>query len=115
MRPSFMNSSRTSLALPIPDDVNSFWNCHSPRSNDVIVFVHRILSDSRACWTSKSGTYWPHLLLNDTRLTSPSIYMGGYTTFAGSGDLRVHNCASELLDDLKLADGAHHSSPLSAS
>jgi hypothetical protein len=95
---------RTLDPLPVPDDVNSFWYLHNPASHTAVVFVHGIFSDSRGCWTSKTGVYWPALLIDDSRVALPSIYMGGYTTFPGSGDLKINDCARELFDDMNLGD-----------
>lgn len=110
-----MAASPERPAMPVPEDVNSFWYRHDPDARTVVVFVHGILSDSRACWRAgPTGPYWPDLLAADARVETPSIYMGGYTTFAGAGDFKIHDCASELLEDLGLPDGSGRPAPLSA-
>src|SRR6476660_9100667 len=95
----------------VPADNNSFWLWHND-SQTVLVFVHGILSDSLNCWTyvpserTEEYVYWPDLARNDPRIGHPSIYMGGYSTFPGSGDFRIKDAARELLDSLRIPDVA---------
>ena len=73
-------------------------------SPTAFVFVHGIFSDSRECWTSASGDYWPQLLRTDQRFGSPSIYLGTYHTDFSSGLYRVPDAATELLSYMRVRD-----------
>ncbi|MNM49178.1 hypothetical protein D3C81_601780 [compost metagenome] len=80
---------------------NNFWHIEN-ESNTVFVFVHGFFSDSRKCWKSTNGVYWPDLLLNDNRFESPSIYMAGFFTDVDSKNYAISDCANEVFDALKL-------------
>jgi hypothetical protein len=73
-----------------PEGENNVW--FADRNKDqVLVFVHGILSDSRSCWYRdpegmKPGVYWPDLVQSDRRFSEYSIYLGGYYTAIDSGD-----------------------------
>lgn len=73
-------------------------------SSTVFVFVHGIFSNSRDCWTSTSGVYWPQLLRADPRFGGPSIYLGTYYTDFSSGLYRVSDAAAELLSYMRVKD-----------
>jgi hypothetical protein len=102
-------------ALPIPEDLNSFWYVQNSSPSVVVVFVHGIMSDSRSCWTESSGVFWPDLVATDKRLGRLAIFMGGYTTFAASGDLRIADAARELLDAMRQTDSDLRVGPLAHS
>jgi pimeloyl-ACP methyl ester carboxylesterase len=90
--------------LPAPGH-NNLW--HEDRNSDqVIVFVHGVLSDSHGCWyrkpvDSRSGVYWPSLVRDDRRLRNFSIYLGGYYTSIHSNQYDVSDCAQELFNGLE--------------
>src|ERR1041385_97538 len=61
---------------------NNVWYKHG-NTEQVIVFVHGVLSDSSSCWytqraSDRPGVYWPDLLSSDERFNNCSIYLGGY-------------------------------------
>lgn len=91
-----------------PPDTNNLWYCHH-ESDEVLVFVHGILSDSLNCWLArdKHGTpvaYWPSLIASDSRFRNIGIYLGGYHTSVNSGDFPIQQCAAELLSFFKTTD-----------
>lgn len=57
-------------------------------------------SDSRKCWTSTNGVYWPQLISDDPRFGSPSIFMADFYTSLASNDYGVKNCAQEIFHQL---------------
>lgn len=87
---------------------NNTWHYFNSQSDTVIVFVHGILSNSKKCWTSKSGSFWPDIVCNDRRFASPSIFLGGYHTALDSNEYKLRDCAEELMNALERdgADGA---------
>jgi len=97
----------TAASLPMPrDQTNNFWYVHNS-SQVVFVFVHGIFSDSRSCWlfedtASNRLIFWPDLVRNDGRLSSPSIYLAGFYTSLGSGDFAIPECAREILNALAM-------------
>ncbi|MBM3753747.1 MAG: hypothetical protein FJW38_07180 [Acidobacteria bacterium] len=76
---------------------NNIWYLRRD-SDTVIVFVHGIFSDSRACWLTEDGEgeYWPSLVSRDPRFDEASIYLGGFHTALDSRDYTVRHCAGEL-------------------
>jgi hypothetical protein len=92
---------------PPPGD-NNLW-FYDGKKDQVIVFVHGILSDSHGCWyrgptDMASGVYWPGLVRKDPRFSEFSIYLGGYSTDRQSGQYEVSDCAQELYDALRRPD-----------
>ena len=84
---------------------NNVWY-EDRRTDQVIVFVHGVLSDSSSCWYAKPsndqpGVYWPDLLLNDKRFAGYSIYLGGYYTDVHATQYEVSDCAEELYNALR--------------
>jgi pimeloyl-ACP methyl ester carboxylesterase len=104
-------------ALPLPEKVNNFWYVYND-ADTVIIFVHGIFSSSRECWLYRDpqdpehSVYWPDLVRMDSRLESPSIYLGGFTTSLNAGDLSIKDCARELLDALTMVDSQGRRPPL---
>jgi hypothetical protein len=88
-----------------PPGENNFW--YKDRQTDqAIVFVHGVLSDSRDCWYREPSNhgpavYWPDLLSSDHRVADYSIYLGGYHTNAKAPEFEVRDCAEELYTALK--------------
>lgn len=85
---------------------NNLW--YKDRNTDqVLVFVHGILSDSASCWYAEPsrnndvGVYWPDLLSKDKRFGECSFYLGGYKTSTKSGPYEVSDCAEELFNALR--------------
>ena len=86
------------------DRVNNYW--YSRGNPTTFVFVHGIFSDSRSCWLyhdkpTNRRVYWPDLVLEDSRLGSPSIYLAGYYTAIDSGDFSLRDCAREVFEALQ--------------
>ena len=84
---------------------NNIWY-EDKQTDQVIVFVHGVLSDSSGCWykqpiENRPGVYWPDLLSKDARFADHSIYLGGYHTSKKSTQYEVSDCAQELYDALK--------------
>jgi len=77
-----------------------------------VVFVHGYFSSAASCWKSKSGVYWPELLLADPRLPEMSIFLGGYETGIDSGQYGIRDCANELFDSLQRRSPSHGASVL---
>lgn len=73
-------------------------------SPTVFVFLHGILSSSRACWRNPSGTYWPRLVREDPRLHGPSVYACEYSAGPFSGPFDVYDAAEDVMRSLH-ADG----------
>jgi len=103
----------TPLALP-PSGTNNVWY-HTNDSPSVVVFVHGILSDSRGCWLDQSGaapTYWPRLVVDDSRLQNPSVFLGGFYTAIDAGQFGIQDCAKELLNGLSVPDSDLNVTPM---
>jgi hypothetical protein len=82
---------------PPPAGENNVW--HEWNTSDtVIVFVHGIFSDSRSAWLHEGSEprYWPELIRNDPSFDQPSIFLGGFSTSALSGDYGMRQAAEEL-------------------
>jgi pimeloyl-ACP methyl ester carboxylesterase len=93
------------------EDANDRWYVKND-SETVVIFVHGIFSDSKACWTSNQGTYWPDIVKRDARLGNPSIYLGGYDTSFSSGLFGVYDAADELLKYLTTPDADLSPAPI---
>lgn len=65
-------------------------------SSTVVIFVHGLFSDSKKCWTSKCGVFWPDLLLKDVRFNRPSVFLAEFYTTPGSNDYGIRDCADEV-------------------
>jgi hypothetical protein len=80
----------------IPDaGVNNVW--YLDRGTDeVIVFVHGIFSDSRSCWACDPEPdhhrYWPELVARDERFKRFSIFLGGFYTALDAGSFGIEDC-----------------------
>jgi|GEM_PF-4071139 len=84
-------------------------------SDTVIVFVHGILSDSRAAWlTSKAPCqYWPALVASDTaNFGRPNIFLGGYYSGHDSGAAGIRDVAGQLFAALESPAGSPAVAPL---
>ncbi|WP_020168197.1 MULTISPECIES: alpha/beta hydrolase [Methylotenera] len=84
------------------------WHGHSNTSKTAIVFVHGFMSNSKSCWTNKN-TYWPNLLLSDTRLANEdySIYIAEYYTEIKSGNYSITDCSKQMFTNLNSSDLIH--------
>jgi tetratricopeptide (TPR) repeat protein len=96
--------------VPIPPGRNNVW-FRRTSSDQVIVFVHGVLSDSHSCWTSTregNSVYWPDLIARDKRFQNVNIFLGGYYTAVDSVRYEIRNSADELRGALhrKDADGS---------
>jgi hypothetical protein len=60
-----------------------------PAGDACVVFVHGVLSDGEACWTSANGTNWPGLLRDDTQVEGLGIYVFTYRTGVFSGAYHI--------------------------
>lgn len=83
---------------------NNLWY-QDRKTDQVIVFVHGVLSDSCGCWyreqpKNEAGVYWPDLLVKDSRFADYSIYLGGYSTTPTAQKYEVSDCAEELRNAL---------------
>jgi hypothetical protein len=91
-----------------PPQTNNIWY-HNATTDQVIVFVHGVLSDSNGCWYQERkghgpGAYWPDLLRKDTRFADYSIFLGGYYTDVDAGQYEISDCAEELFKALQRPD-----------
>jgi hypothetical protein len=84
---------------------NNLW-FQDRKTDEVLVFVHGIFSDSRSCWlrTDPLSVYWPDLVSRDCRFNRYSIYLGGYYTALDAGAFKVQHCADELFRALARPD-----------
>jgi 3',5'-cyclic AMP phosphodiesterase CpdA/pimeloyl-ACP methyl ester carboxylesterase len=89
-----------------PAGTNNLWYDYHADSDTVLIFIHGILSDSRAAWLYKGppDIYWPDLLKSDRRVGNVSTYLAGYETGLNAGIYNVADCAAEVLNGLKLSD-----------
>jgi Putative serine esterase (DUF676) len=69
---------------------------------DVVVFVHGILSNGEACWKNPNGAYWPSLVEADSTLGSIGIYVFTYQTEVFSGTYRLGDVVDALKEQLRL-------------
>ncbi len=111
---SSSDAGRHQESDPTPARTNNSWYHYDPQASIVIVFVHGFLSNSGSCWTSKSGVFWPDLILQDERFGKASVFLGGYHTAHDSADYKIRDCADELLHALGRADAVNRPSPLSS-
>jgi len=86
-----------------PEISSGAWY-HYNESDTVFIFVHGILSDSTACWSSEKHTYWPKMVVDDPRFKNPSVYLGGYFTDIGSGEFGIDDAADKLMRDMRSID-----------
>jgi len=101
---SFIASTQGPPSLPEPG-TNNLW--YQDRGTDeVLIFVHGIFSDSHSCWLREGPTpvYWPDLVSRDRRFNGYSIYLGGYYTALDAGAFKVQHCADELFRALARPD-----------
>ena len=105
-----MNPLQADGSQPLlpPPGRNNLWY-HYSHADTTLVFVHGVLSDSRACWLRSGSngnpdTYWPELIRKDPRLPEMGIYLGGYYTAIDAGAYDVRNCAYELFSALGRPD-----------
>jgi pimeloyl-ACP methyl ester carboxylesterase len=96
---------------------NNTWY-HRRNNTTALVFVHGILADSNSCWTHKPEDggpelFWPDLILQDQRLGSLDIFLGGYFTATDAGEYGIDDCAAELFAALNRSDAAGNPSVLS--
>jgi pimeloyl-ACP methyl ester carboxylesterase len=62
------------------DDLVSKFVRKQNAADTVIVFVHGLFGDSRATWTSPSGTFWPELLTKDSTFDGADVFLYSYPT-----------------------------------
>jgi pimeloyl-ACP methyl ester carboxylesterase len=77
------------------------WIRESP-DRGVVVFVHGLATDGRACWTNKNGTYWPDLLAADTVIDGPGIYVFTYRSDAFRAGYHLADAVDALREHLWL-------------
>ena len=65
-------------------------------SDTVIVFVHGLMSSSKACWANQNGTFWPKLVAEDPQFEAASVYLADYYSDIDSGQYDVAQCAREV-------------------
>lgn len=89
------------------------WH-RQPLSDTVIVFVHGILSDSRAAWLTSDApcAYWPNLVASDARFGKPGIFLGGYYSKVNSGSATIRDVAGELFATLATPSGSPGIAPI---
>jgi len=79
-------------------------NGHTPRyfrqkeaNTGVIIFVHGILGDSISTWTnSKTNSYWPRLLTEDTAFDGYDLYIFEYPSPAFSTSYSIDELADNI-------------------
>lgn len=81
-------------------------------SNTVFIFIHGLNSDSKKCWTSPKGMYWPQLIVEDSRFGAPSIFMADFYTALTSNDYGVKDCAQEVFNQLLRIDTYNNPPPI---
>lgn len=83
------------------------------KSKTVIVFIHGLFSDSDKCWRSGCNVFWPDLILNDKRISKPSVFLAEFYTGSGSNDYGIGECAKEVHSQLLRLDDLGNSPPIS--
>ena len=111
----FIREADPARIIPEPGK-NNLWYVDR-NTDDAIVFVHGIFSDSRGCWmantdASEHDRYWPELVARDSRFDRFSIYLAGYFTQADAGSFGIENCAQQLFDALGEATRPNEIAPL---
>lgn len=97
----------------LPSAGHNLWYCAND-SDTVVVFVHGLHSDNVTAWKSLapqdagsgSGSYWPGLVLSDTNLKQPSVYLAGFYTEIGGTEYGMKDAANELYSALSTPSGA---------
>jgi hypothetical protein len=96
---------------------NNTWY-HYNKSDTVFVFVHGIFSESRTCWLYEDrqnpslDRFWPEMVVEDSRLREPSVYLGGYYTAVDSTTYDASDCAKQLFTSLRNPDSENHDAVL---
>lgn len=90
--------------------MNSWYQLN--HSNTVFIFIHGLNSDSKRCWSSPKGIYWPQLIAEDPRFGSPSIFMADFYTTLNSNDYGVKDCAQEVFNQLLRTDTHNNPPPM---
>jgi len=83
------------------------------KSNTVLVFIHGLFSDSNQCWRSKCNVFWPDLILEDKRISRPSVFLAEFYTSTNSNDYGINECAKEVHAQLLRQDDQGNSPPIS--
>jgi tetratricopeptide (TPR) repeat protein len=93
---TFVSAAVGDLRLPAVRE-NNLWY-QDRETDEVLVFVHGIFSDSRSCWLREKQppVYWPDLVSRDCRFDQYSLYLGGYFTALDAGAFKVQHCADHL-------------------
>lgn len=92
---------------------NNTWHKFDSTTDTAFVFVHGFFSNSKSCWTNtKSNTFWPDLITQDSRIPKASIFLGGYFTDADSGTYGVRECSGELFDALRRTSHNGENAPI---
>jgi pimeloyl-ACP methyl ester carboxylesterase len=98
-----------------PANVNNIW-LRRPENDSVVVFVHGVLSDSGKCWqndTVTPPTYWPKMIMNDSRFAGTGIFLGGYFTAIDSGRYDIAASTHELYAAMRRTEEHETTSVLS--
>jgi hypothetical protein len=69
---------------------------NGPYKDRVIVFMHGIFGDADTTWTSRSGTYWPKLLLGDSAFDDSDVYVANYESPISGNTLSVDEVVANL-------------------
>ena len=95
-----MKDATAPLVKPTPVQNNTWM--HQSRSRAVVIFIHGILSNSDSCWrNSKSNTYWPELIANDSVFEDSAVFVSGYTADFGAGLYDICSAADDVLAHLR--------------
>jgi pimeloyl-ACP methyl ester carboxylesterase len=111
----FLREADPARVIPAPGK-NNLWYVDRG-TDDVIIFIHGILSDSRGCWMASTDApehdrYWPELVARDRRFDRFSIFLAGYFTQTDAGSFGIEDCAQQLFDALGEATRPNEMAPL---
>lgn len=76
---------------------------NEPKNDTLVVFVHGVRSSSEDAWTNnRTGTFWPQLIIDDSRLEFVNVATFGYPAGAFSRDgLTINQVGTNLSVFLK--------------
>jgi pimeloyl-ACP methyl ester carboxylesterase len=61
-------------------DSSSHYVRQASNSNIAVIFVHGVLSEGLSAWTSRTGGYWPSMLMSDPAFDQADIFVYSYPT-----------------------------------
>src|SRR5262245_54910817 len=68
------------------------------RNGVCVIFIHGILSSEKAWLNTKTGAFWPNLLLDEPQFADCGVYLFNYRADAFSGTFSLNDATEKLAD-----------------